>query len=197
MRFGKKKKKGMGIGSKYAREHSVGDEIIKPVNLTHGIGVTSGGPGIRYAPKGKFMKGRRNEEIKAKKGDFSSLVSARFKGFGEMKAGAYGKLMAMTARDFGDDRAAWEDFYAQNKHLEINDWRKSGLAEAGYAIEGLEDRDLIRQLIETLVDEKRHVREGGYAMLKELAGPAAPYMPNGSVKMISNGYSKWVEWFEK
>ncbi|MHC4662155.1 MAG: hypothetical protein ACYS8W_10740 [Planctomycetota bacterium] len=203
--FGKKKKKKKDKKTKYARDHSIGQEIHGMIDKRAkgqtplGIGA---GPALlpSLAPAkgaGKFkMKGGK-KETKVRKGDYPGMVSAMFKGLPQMKAGAKSKLMGMTARDFGQDRDAWERFYEENSHLEIADWQKSGLAQEGINIEGKEGRELILTLIQALPHAKLHVREAAYAMLKEKPGPVVPFQPNGSPEAIDKFYRKWYEWFEK
>lgn len=197
--FGKKKKKGKT--PKYVKDHTIGKEIHGMIDKqARGVGAFGLGQGPSLKPAkgaGKFkMKGKK-KEIKVRKGDYPGMVSALFKGLPQMKASAKRKLMGMTGRDFGDDRAAWEKFYEDNSHLEMSDWQKSGLAEAGIDIAGKEGRELTRALIQALPHEKWHVREAAYALLKDTVGPVVPFTPDGSPEIIDKFYRQWFDWFEK
>jgi hypothetical protein len=148
-------------------------------------------------PKAKNRMAANAARISENKSDFPLLVSAYFKGFGEMKANARKKLFSLTARDLGTDRAAWIRFYEENKHLEIDDWRKAGLAEAGIVIDGLKGKDLLRVLIEGLVQEEYAVRIASYTLLLKTAGRSvAAYMPESGPKALENGRDAWLRWLE-
>lgn len=183
---------------KYVKDNSIEKEMHSLIEQqVKGRGVAGlSGIGMVKAPKGSFSKKKHRIAPAPKKKDFPNLISARCKGFGEMKSRAAKNLISMTARDFGEDREAWQSFWEENRHLEIKDWRISGLREKGLEIEGLEGRELIGLMIDNLIHDDGIVRESVYAILREKVGSLFPYDPRGSEKVRIKGYACWKDWFD-
>ncbi len=176
--------------SEYERRHSEAEARIT------GPSINVGGRELELTKDLGFTMGRRNLEIPPKKVDFSTLLSAYINGTDDMKASAHSRLLALTARDYGEDRAAWQNWYVGNRDRTLFEWRASGLMEAGVDIRLLDSSDLVSVLIANLMHSSRAVREAAYAMLKEIVGPVKPFLPNGSSKVRRQFYRQWYIWWE-
>jgi hypothetical protein len=111
---------------------------------------------------------------------------------------AHMTLCLYTGCDHGEDIAAWQQWYENNKDRQPAEWWAENLREKGYETDGLPLEEQIPVLMVCMMEEENpYVRYTAERLLSHLTGTKVLYSHDGSEKLRRWQLKKWKAGYEK